>query len=264
MPDPQRRPFSYAILRVVPRIERGERFNAGVVALLPPARLPRRFGSALDERRLTALAPDRRARRGRAASRCARPRRRRRPDAPARSRRCPRRSGSAGSSRRRARSSSPPRCTPGSPTIRRRRSTSCSPSSLVRWMLLHRRHDPCPADFEPPYAPAPRCRAPAALDHDATSGMSWRMRLPAADRLDQRRIAVGFASPDVGPGAWLVEAWRPPPRPRSGCGRRCARRAGGTGAGARRHPGVVQRAAPRPDALRTGRVRGDLRAVRPP
>ena len=31
MPEPARRPFSYAILRVVPRVERGERFNAGVV-----------------------------------------------------------------------------------------------------------------------------------------------------------------------------------------------------------------------------------------
>ena len=31
MPEPARSPFAYAVLRVVPRIERGERFNAGVV-----------------------------------------------------------------------------------------------------------------------------------------------------------------------------------------------------------------------------------------
>jgi hypothetical protein len=52
-----RSPFSYAILRVVPRIERGERFNAGVVVFC------RQLGFLgakvwLDERRLAALAPD--------------------------------------------------------------------------------------------------------------------------------------------------------------------------------------------------------------
>jgi DUF3037 family protein len=49
--------FAYAILRVVPRVERGERLNAGVVLFC------RRRGflaarAALDERRLAALAPD--------------------------------------------------------------------------------------------------------------------------------------------------------------------------------------------------------------
>ncbi|MEA2267506.1 MAG: hypothetical protein QOD55_2163 [Solirubrobacteraceae bacterium] len=49
--------FAYAVLRVVPRIERGERFNAGVVVFC------RRRGflaarTDLDERRLAALAPD--------------------------------------------------------------------------------------------------------------------------------------------------------------------------------------------------------------
>lgn len=49
--------FQYAVLRVVPRIERGECFNAGVVLFCRP----RRFLAAraeLDERRLTALAPE--------------------------------------------------------------------------------------------------------------------------------------------------------------------------------------------------------------
>jgi hypothetical protein len=49
--------FAYAILRVVPRVERGEQLNAGVV------RFCRRRGflavrAELDERRLAALAPD--------------------------------------------------------------------------------------------------------------------------------------------------------------------------------------------------------------
>ncbi len=57
MPAPARSPFAYAILRVVPRIERGERFNAGVVLFCRQ----RGFLGAkveLDERRLAALAPD--------------------------------------------------------------------------------------------------------------------------------------------------------------------------------------------------------------
>ena len=55
MPGP-RSPFQYAIVRVVPRIERGECFNAGIVLLCRP----RRFLGActsLDERRLVAIAP---------------------------------------------------------------------------------------------------------------------------------------------------------------------------------------------------------------
>ena len=50
-------PFQYAIVRVVPRVERGERMNAGVVLLCRPTRfLAARVG--LDEARLRALAPD--------------------------------------------------------------------------------------------------------------------------------------------------------------------------------------------------------------
>ena len=50
-------PFQYAIVRVVPRVERGECLNAGVVLFCRP----RRFLAAqvaLDEARLRALAPD--------------------------------------------------------------------------------------------------------------------------------------------------------------------------------------------------------------
>jgi hypothetical protein len=57
MPESVRKPFSYAILRVVPRIERGECFNAGVVLFCRQLGfLGIRVG--LDERRLAALAPD--------------------------------------------------------------------------------------------------------------------------------------------------------------------------------------------------------------
>ena len=50
-------PFSYAILRVVPRVERGERINAGVVVFCRPLDyLAAR--TELDEARLAALAPD--------------------------------------------------------------------------------------------------------------------------------------------------------------------------------------------------------------
>ena len=57
MPEPALSPFSYAILRVVPRVERGERFNAGVVLFCRQRDfLGARVG--LDETRLAALAPD--------------------------------------------------------------------------------------------------------------------------------------------------------------------------------------------------------------
>ena len=57
MPESARSPFSYAVLRVVPRVERGERFNAGVVLFCRQRDfLGVRVG--LDERRLAALAPD--------------------------------------------------------------------------------------------------------------------------------------------------------------------------------------------------------------
>jgi hypothetical protein len=50
-------PFQYAIVRVVPRVERGECLNAGVVLFCRPRRF---LGArvALDDERLRALAPD--------------------------------------------------------------------------------------------------------------------------------------------------------------------------------------------------------------
>ena len=57
MPDEPRSPYQYAIVRVVPDIERGESINAGVVLLCRS----RGYVGALtflDEARLRALAPD--------------------------------------------------------------------------------------------------------------------------------------------------------------------------------------------------------------
>ncbi|HEX8941181.1 MAG TPA: DUF3037 domain-containing protein [Candidatus Limnocylindrales bacterium] len=57
MPASPRSPFAYAIVRVVPHVERGECLNAGIVLFCRP----RRFLAArvrLDEVRLRALAPD--------------------------------------------------------------------------------------------------------------------------------------------------------------------------------------------------------------
>ena len=49
--------FSYAIYRVVPRVERGERINVGVVVYCKAKRYVA-ARTALDERRLAALWPD--------------------------------------------------------------------------------------------------------------------------------------------------------------------------------------------------------------
>jgi len=55
-PEPARHPFAYAIVRVVPRVERGEAINAGIVLLCRSKRfLGARVG--LDEARLLAVDP---------------------------------------------------------------------------------------------------------------------------------------------------------------------------------------------------------------
>lgn len=51
------KPFSYALLRVVPRVERGERVNAGVVLFCREYDYLQ-IRAHLDESRVTALAPD--------------------------------------------------------------------------------------------------------------------------------------------------------------------------------------------------------------
>ena len=78
-PTPPRSPFQYAIVRVVPRVERGECLNVGVVLLCRPRRF---LGAriALDEGRLAAFAPDLDPADGPAASRRDRADRRRRPE----------------------------------------------------------------------------------------------------------------------------------------------------------------------------------------
>jgi hypothetical protein len=57
VPEQPRNQFQYAVIRVVPRVERGEFLNAGVVLLCRPRKF---LGAkvALDERRLRSLAPD--------------------------------------------------------------------------------------------------------------------------------------------------------------------------------------------------------------
>ena len=57
MPDAPRNPYQYAIIRVVPHVERGETVNAGVVLL---CRSTDFVGArtSLDEGRLRAIAPD--------------------------------------------------------------------------------------------------------------------------------------------------------------------------------------------------------------
>jgi len=57
VPVPPPNAFQYAIVRVLPRVERGECLNVGVILLCRPRRyLDARI--ALDERRLAAFAPD--------------------------------------------------------------------------------------------------------------------------------------------------------------------------------------------------------------
>ncbi len=57
MPEPPPNAFQYAIVRLIPRVERGETLNVGVILL---CRSMRFLGARtrLDERRLAALAPD--------------------------------------------------------------------------------------------------------------------------------------------------------------------------------------------------------------
>ncbi|HSL76912.1 MAG TPA: DUF3037 domain-containing protein [Candidatus Limnocylindrales bacterium] len=57
MPEEPRSPYQYAIIRVVPHVERGEAINVGVVLL---CRSSAYIGArtALDEARLRAIAPD--------------------------------------------------------------------------------------------------------------------------------------------------------------------------------------------------------------
>jgi Protein of unknown function (DUF3037) len=123
---PGREPFQYAALRVVPRVERGEAVNAGVVLFCRPLRF---LGARtrLDEALLAALAPDCDPAAVREAldtiERIAAG------DAAARSPGCRRPSASTGSSRRPARSCSPGRCTRGSRTTRRASWPTCSPRS---------------------------------------------------------------------------------------------------------------------------------------
>ena len=56
MPDTPRSPYQYAIVRVVPRVERGECLNVGVILLCRPSRYLA-AQTLLDEGRLAVFAP---------------------------------------------------------------------------------------------------------------------------------------------------------------------------------------------------------------
>ena len=55
-PDPDARPFAYALLRVVPRVERGERVNVGLVLYCRQLDFLE-LRTHVDESRLAAIAP---------------------------------------------------------------------------------------------------------------------------------------------------------------------------------------------------------------
>jgi hypothetical protein len=55
-PDPATRPFAYALLRVVPRVERGERINVGLVLFCRQLDFLD-LATQVDHARLAALAP---------------------------------------------------------------------------------------------------------------------------------------------------------------------------------------------------------------
>ena len=57
MPAPEREEFQYAVLRVVPHVERGERINAGVILFCRRGRFLQ-ARTALDRERLAALDRD--------------------------------------------------------------------------------------------------------------------------------------------------------------------------------------------------------------
>ena len=56
-PDPDTRPFAYALLRVVPRVERGERVNVGLVLYCRQLDFLD-LATQVDQPRLSAIAPD--------------------------------------------------------------------------------------------------------------------------------------------------------------------------------------------------------------
>ena len=118
MPEPRRRaddprhrrpgesPFEYAIVRVIPRVERGEALQRRHRADVPAAAVPGRLDRTSTRRVLGAIAPDCDPEIVRTHLAAIEADRRRRPRTRVPSPRSRPRSGSTGSSRRRARSSS--------------------------------------------------------------------------------------------------------------------------------------------------------------
>ena len=194
MPAAPRSVFQYAIVRVVPRVERGECLNVGVILLCRPRRfLGARIG--LDERRLAAFAPDLDPASIRphleAIERIAAGDPTGGPDRPARDRP----SGSTGWSRRRARSSSRRRSTPGCATTRRPSSTT----SWRRWSTRRRSVSGRRA------APLRRGR-PRACRRGSVRRRRIAARVDGSTIRRRRRKAASSRAP----------TWRAPPTPVSG------------------------------------------------
>ena len=208
MPEPPRNAFQYAIVRVVPRVERGECLNVGVILLCRPQRF---LGAriALDERRLAAFAPDLDPpRSGRTSTPSSgSPRATRRPD---RSPGSGPPSGSTGWSLRRARSSRRPRSIPGCATTLRPSSTT----SWRRWSTSRPGHSsaggPRPRRARPrgtPCGPGSRPRR-TARSRRCGRGRRYRRGMPGRGaRRGHGRAPSGLGQQD--PEAGGADADRP-------------------------------------------------------
>ena len=221
MPEPPRNAFQYAIVRVLPRVERGECLNVGVVLLCRPRRF---LGAriALDERRLAAFAPGLDPGDDPAAPRRDRAGGRRATRPPVRSRASVRPSGSTGWSRRRARSSSRRTCIPGCATTPR----SSSTTSWRRSSTEGQRRGGEPAlGVGQRVLEGPRAAGRGHLDAegDAVAGRRASDREPVIEPIGQRACRAGLTSPGEAGGSWMR---RPGPPGPSRAPRRGSRRPG--------------------------------------
>ncbi len=213
---PERCTYDYAVIRVVPRVEREEFVNVGVIVSCPALSLPRGADRARRAPRAGARS------RGRPAGDPRAPRddpadlrRRRRGRADRHSCRCA--SASTGSPPRGARSSRPLRCTPASWTIRVPRSSVCS----TRWCACSRHGFATPCIAARPCAGAPARRLRQPPDQPADQAGRADHRLPVSDAPE---VLQGLGEPGRprvlgrrhAGGGLLVRGPRIPPAHRGG------------------------------------------------